>query len=465
VIRSFPEGFRWGAATASYQIEGAATADGRGPSIWDTFSHTPGKIRNGDTGDVACDHYHRYREDVALMAELGLHDYRFSIAWPRVVPTGSGAVNEAGLDFYSRLVDELLANGIRPVATLYHWDLPQPLQDAGGWLNRDTAARFAEYAGVVARRLGDRVPLFTTLNEPWCAAFLGHASGDHAPGLTDDASALQAAFHLLLAHGFGLQALRAELGDAAALSITLNPANVRAASDSEADREAAFRAELLANQIFLDPLLRASLPAPLVERTADLTDWSFVRDGDLAVIGAPIDVLGINYYFPQRVGAAPPTGGERALWAGAHDIWHHPQDPPHTGMGWRVEPASMTELLVDLHRDYAGVPFLITENGAAYPDVVDADDVVHDVERCAYLARHISAVRDAIDAGVDIRGYYVWSLLDNFEWAWGYSQRFGIVHVDVDGDLRRRPKDSFELYRRVIAANGVPDDLPGRTGA
>ena len=459
MIDSFPEDFRWGAATASYQIEGAATEDGRGASIWDTFSHTPGTTLAGDTGDVACDHYHRYREDVALMARLGLQDYRFSIAWPRVIPSGSGAVNEAGLDFYSRLVDELLANGIRPVATLYHWDLPQPLQDAGGWPARDTAERFAEYAAVVARRLGDRVAVFTTLNEPWCSAYLGYAAGEHAPGARDNAAALTAAYHLLLAHGRGLQALRSELTGEHTLSITLNPANIRPASDSDADRDAAYTADLYANRIFLDPLLRGSLPAALLERTERVTDWSFVRDGDLEVISAPIDVLGVNYYNPHRVGATPPPDGSRALFAGTDDVFHYPQDGPKTGMDWPVEPASMTELLVAMHRDYPGTAFVVTENGAAYPDTVAEDGAVHDPERVAYLAAHIGAVRDAIEAGVDVRGYYAWSLLDNFEWAWGYSQRFGIVHVDFDGDLRRRPKDSFEFYRRVIAANGVPDDV------
>jgi beta-glucosidase len=459
-MRSFPDGFRWGTATASYQIEGAVAEDGRGPSIWDTFSHSPGRVLNGDTGDVACDHYHRYPEDVALLAELGVADYRFSIAWPRIQPNGSGPVNEAGLDFYSRLVDELLANGIRPVATLYHWDLPQALQDAGGWTARETAHHFADYAGIVARRLGDRVPAFSTLNEPWCSAYLGYASGNHAPGYTDNAAALRAAFHLLLAHGQGMQALRGELSGEHHLSITLNPANVRAASADERDREAATFADLLANRVFLDPLLRGVIPPALIERTANLTDWDFVQDGDLKTIAAPIDALGINYYFPQLVAATPEPGEPPSLFPGSTDVYNWQQDAPKTGMGWPVEPASMTELLVNLNRDYPGVPFVITENGAAYPDTVNPSGEVDDANRVAYLAAHIESVRQAIEKGVDIRGYYVWSLLDNFEWAFGYSQRFGIVHVDFADQQQRRRKRSFDFYRRVVAENGVPDDVP-----
>jgi beta-glucosidase len=459
-VRRFPDGFRWGAATASYQIEGAVDEDGRGTSIWDTFSHTPGRIRDGSTGDVACDHYHRYREDVALMADLGLDDYRFSIAWPRILPSGGGTVNEAGLDFYSRLLDELLGAGIRPVATLYHWDLPQQLQDAGGWTVRDTALRFADYAATVAGRLGDRIPLFITLNEPWCAAFLGHASGEHAPGLADNATALSAAYHLLLAHGLGLEALRSELSGPHELAITVNLANVRAVSSGEDDRAAAEYADLLANRFFLDPVLRGALPTELLERTASLTDWSFVRDGDLARIGAPIDLLGVNHYYPALVGATPAPefagGAHGPVFPGTDDVHQQPQPGPTTGMGWRVDPTSMTEVLVRVHRDYPGTPIVITENGAAYPDTVESTGRVHDPQRMDYLAGHVEAVRDAIDAGVDVRGYYVWSLIDNFEWAWGYTQRFGLIHCDY-ADQTRRPKSSAEFFRRVIAAHGVPD--------
>ena len=449
----FPEGFRWGAATSSYQIEGAVAEDGRGPSIWDTFSHTPGRIADGTDGDVACDHYHRYREDVALIAELGVHDYRFSIAWPRVQPDGSGVVNKPGLDFYSRLVDTLLEHGVQPLVTLYHWDLPQALQDAGGWVARDTAARFAEYAAIVARYLGDRVPAFTTLNEPWCSAFLGHASGDHAPGVTDNAAAFTVAHHLLLAHGLAVPAIRDETDGQ--VSITLNPANVRPASSAEADVRAARLAQRAANEIFLEPLLRARLVDELVDATAAFCDWSFVHDGDLATIAAPIDFLGINYYFPHRVGAQPEPGRASQRWPGLPDAYLYTQPEPHTGMGWRVEPASMTQLLVQLGGTYAGTPIVITENGSAYPDTVAADGSVHDRDRCDYLRAHVAAVHDAITAGVDIRGYFAWSLLDNFEWAWGLSQRFGIVHVDFASQARTL-KDSAQLYRQIVAAHGLP---------
>ena len=452
---SFPDDFRWGSAPAAYQIEGAVAEDGRGMSIWDTFSHTPGRVLGGDTGDVACDHYHRYREDVGLMAELGLHDYRFSIAWPRVQPTGSGAPNAAGLDFYSRLVDAILERGIRPLVTLYHWDLPQALQDAGGWTNRDTARRLGDFTAVVADHLGDRVPAFTTLNEPWCSAFLGYASGVHAPGLRDDAAALQAAYHLLLAHGESVAALRSSLPAGAEVSITLNPALVRAASDTAADRTAAVKADLLCNRLFLDPLLRGRLPDDLIAATSSATDWGFVRDGDLAAVAAPIDFLGVNYYTPTLVGAGPADPADPVLHPGTQDVFVHPQPAPHTGMGWRVEAPSLTELLVGLHRDYPGVPMVVTENGAAYPDAVDGvTDVVDDSGRARYLADHIAAVGAALEAGIDLRGYFVWSLLDNFEWAWGYSQRFGIVHVDF-ATQQRRLKRSALLYQRIIADHGV----------
>jgi beta-glucosidase len=451
----FPDGFRWGTATSSYQIEGAVAEDGRGPSIWDRFAHTPGRIADGTTGDVACDHYHRYRDDVALMAEIGVHDYRFSVAWPRVQPTGSGPVNPAGLDFYSRLVDALLDRGIRPLVTLYHWDLPQALQDAGGWSSRDTAARFADYAAVVARHLGDRVPAFTTLNEPWCSAFLGHASGAHAPGVQDAATAYAVAHHLLLAHGLAVPAVRAE-ASGRQVSITLNPANVRPASASDPDIRAARLATLGTNQVFLEPLLRGRLVDELVEATRAFCDWSFVRDGDLEQISAPIDFLGVNYYNPHLVGARPAPGEVPEPWPGLPDAYMYPQPGPHTGMGWRVEPASMTELLITLARAYPGVPMVITENGAAYPDAVAADGGVHDRGRAEYLRSHIAAVYDAITAGVDIRGYFAWSLLDNFEWAWGLSQRFGIVHVDFATQARTL-KDSALLYRDVVSAHGLPE--------
>ena len=467
IARGFPRGFTWGTATAAYQIEGAVHADGRGPSIWDTFSHTPGRVHGGDTGDVACDHYHRMREDVRLLAELGMQAYRFSIAWPRVIPTGSGSVNPAGIDFYSRLVDELLAHGITPITTLYHWDLPQPLQDAGGWLNRETAHRFADYAAVIGRALGDRVPTTTTLNEPWCAAFLGHGSGVHAPGIADNAAALAAAHHLNLAHGLGTTALRANLPAGGQVSLTLNLAAVRPASDSDADLMAARHVEAVSNGIFLEPVLRGRYPAGLFDDLRHLTDWSFVRDGDLALINTGIDVLGVNYYSPTLVGAAGPgvvvstarTNDPQAAsgptpYPGTDLAVALPQPGPRTAMGWLIDPSGLSDLLISVHRAYPEVPLMITENGAAFDDVIGDDGAVHDADRIDYLRGHFAAMRDALDAGVDLRGYLLWSFLDNFEWAWGYSKRFGVVHVDF-ATQRRTPKASAYWYRDVIATNSA----------
>ncbi|MGH8963591.1 MAG: GH1 family beta-glucosidase [Jatrophihabitantaceae bacterium] len=460
--RTFPPDFVWGTATAAYQIEGAVHEDGRGTSIWDTFSHTPGKIHNDENGDVADDHYHRVAEDVALMAELGMAAYRFSIAWPRIVPTGSGAVNQAGLDFYSRLLDELLGKGIAPLATLYHWDLPQPLQDAGGWTNRETAHRFAEYAAVVGTALGDRLPTVTTLNEPWCSAYLGYGAGVHAPGIRDRASSLAAAHHLNLAHGLGSSALRSTLPSGGRVSITLNLAAVQAASDSPADLRAAQHVDAASNRIFLDPILRGSYPDELITDLRHLTDFSFVRDGDLAAIHAGVDVLGVNYYSPTLVAAATPSAvtaaepeADGSMPYLATDLARAvPQDGPYTAMGWRIEAGALTELLLGVHRDYPGVPLMITENGAAFDDVISPDGAVHDPDRVQYLSGHLAAVHAAIEAGADIRGYFLWSLMDNFEWAYGFSKRFGIVHVDYE-TLQRTPKDSALWYRGVITANAV----------
>ena len=462
---TFPEGFIWGAATASYQIEGAVAEGGRGPSIWDTFSHTPGRTLDGATGDVACDHYHRLDADVQLMADLGLQAYRFSVAWPRIVPTGSGAVNPEGLDFYSRLVDTLLEKGIRPVATLYHWDLPQPLEDAGGWPARDTALRFAEYAEALARGLGDRVHTWTTLNEPWCSAYLGYASGVHAPGRREPAAALAAAHHLNLAHGLAVQAIRGVLGDATRCSVTLNLHEVRPADPGRAaDVEAAARIDRVGNEVFLGPMLDGAYPATLVEETASVTDWSFVRDGDEKTAAQRLDVLGVNYYTPTVVTAWDGVSeriqndghGDSAAtpWVGCDDVDFVDQGPPYTTMGWSIDPTGLTDLLVRLSRRSPGLPLMITENGAAFPDAVAADGAVHDADRVAYLDGHIGAVAAAIDAGADVRGYLAWSLMDNFEWARGYDQRFGIVRVDYD-TLERTPKDSALWYRDVIARHGL----------
>ncbi|TXS32224.1 beta-glucosidase [Streptomyces sp. ms191] len=449
----FPAGFRWGSATAAYQIEGAAAEDGRTPSIWDTFSRLPGKVRNGDTGDIAADHYHRVREDVALMKAMGLTDYRFSLAWPRIQPTGRGPAVQKGLDFYRALADELLEAGIRPVATLYHWDLPQELEDAGGWPERATAERFAEYAGLAAEALGDRIGTWTTLNEPWCAAFLGYGSGVHAPGRTDDRAALRAAHHLNLAHGLAARVLRDTLPAAAELSLTLNLHVARPLTDAPEDVDAARRIDAVGNRIFLDPVFHGRLPADLVTDTAHLTDWSFVRDGDLAAISTPIDSLGINYYSPAVVAAG--TSESPSPWPGAPErVRFLPAPGPRTAMDWPVDASGLHELLIRLRDELPGVPLLITENGAAYDDYADPEGAVHDPERVEYLDAHLAAVHRAIADGADVRGYFLWSLLDNFEWAYGYGKRFGIVHVDF-ASQRRTPKDSARWYAEVIGRGGL----------
>ncbi|WP_432930620.1 GH1 family beta-glucosidase [Microbispora sp. CA-135349] len=444
---AFPDGFVWGAATAAYQIEGAAAEDGRGPSIWDTFSKVPGNVADGHTGDVACDHYHRYAEDVRLMTELGLAAYRFSVAWPRILPAGAGRVNAAGLDFYDRLVDELLAHGIAPYATLYHWDLPQALEDAGGWAVRDTAARFADYAAVVHERLGDRVRTWTTLNEPWVASFLGYCSGVHAPGRRDPAAAFRAAHHLLLGHGLATQALRA--GGAAEIALTLNLSPVIQVDGGE--REATL-VDGLMNRQFLDPALRGRYPEDVLDVAARHGGLGHIRDGDLAVVHQPIDLLGINYYNPSFVSAAPAEPANPAF-PGTEGIRFEPPTGPTTAMDWPIEPGGLETLLVRLSRDYPEVGLLVTENGAAFDDRPDGDRV-HDDDRIGYLDGHLRAAHAAITAGADLRGYLVWSLLDNFEWAYGYHKRFGIVYVDFE-TRRRVPKDSALWYRDVIARNGL----------
>ncbi|MFP1628114.1 GH1 family beta-glucosidase [Streptomyces sp. 5K101] len=449
----FPAGFRWGTATAAYQIEGAAAEDGRTPSIWDTFSRIPGKVRNGDTGDIAADHYHRTSEDIALMRRLGVTDYRFSIAWPRVQPTGRGPAVQKGLDFYRRLVDELLASGIRPVATLYHWDLPQELEDAGGWPQRETAQRFAEYAGIMAGALGDRVATWTTLNEPWCAAFLGYGNGVHAPGRTSPLASLRAAHHFNLAHGWAVRELRSRLPARCEVSLTLNLHAVRPLSDSAADVDAARRIDAVGNRIFLDPVFHGRLPEDLVRDTAPVTDWSFVRDGDLEAASAPMDSLGINYYSPTVVAAG--SSPAPSPWAGAEEhVRFLPAPGPRTAMDWPVDAEGLYELLTRLRDDLPSVPLVITENGAAYDDYADPSGAVKDPERVAYLHAHLAAVHRAIEAGADVRGYFLWSLLDNFEWAYGYSKRFGIVHVDF-ATQRRTFKDSAHWYADVIARGGL----------
>jgi beta-glucosidase len=451
-----PKDFLLGAATAAYQIEGAAHEDGRGPSIWDTFSHTPGRTWNGDTGDVAADHYHRLDGDLDLMQSLGLEAYRFSISWPRVQPGARGDLNAKGVAFYSRLVDGLLARGIRPVATLYHWDLPQELEDAGGWPVRDTAERFAEYASRTVEVLGDRVAMWTTLNEPWCSAFLGYGSGVHAPGRTNGAAALAAMHHLNLAHGLAVPEIRRAARNSPEVSATLNFHVPRPGGDDA--EEAVRRVDALANRSFTEPILRGAYPDDLLLDTAGVTDWTFVRDRDLVKIAAPIDVLGVNYYSTVTVqewdGRSPRVGNDGhgaasgSPWPGSEHVEFLPQPGPQTDMGWNVAPDALEELLLRLTRDYPDTPLLVTENGAAFPDVV-VDGRVRDSARQDYIERHLAAAIRAREAGADVRGYLVWSLMDNFEWAYGYSKRFGIVRVDYDTQ-ERIVKDSGRRYADLI---------------
>ena len=462
---SFPPAFLWGAATSAYQIEGAVSEDGRTPSIWDTFSHTPGKTAGGETGDIAVEHYHRYRDDVALMRDLGLGAYRFSVSWPRVQPTGRGPAIQRGLDFYRRLVDELLAAGIKPALTLYHWDLPQELEDAGGWPARDTAFRFAEYARIVGEALGDRVEQWITLNEPWCSAFLGYGSGVHAPGRTDAAASLRAAHHLNLAHGLGTSVLRSVMPARNSVAVSLNSSVVRTVSPDPADLAAARRIDDLANGIFHGPMLHGAYPETLFADTASVTDWSYVLDGDVNTIHQPLDALGLNYYTPALVSAVaeapngPRTDGHGASayspWPGADDVAFHQTPGERTEMGWTVDPTGLHELLMRYTREAPGLPLYITENGAACDDKPDADGNVHDPERIAYLHGHLAAVRRAITDGADVRGYYLWSLLDNFEWSYGYGKRFGAVYVDY-ATQTRTPKSSALWYGRAARTGTLP---------
>jgi beta-glucosidase len=440
----FPDEFLFGAATSAYQIEGAVAEDGRGESIWDRFSHTPGKTARGETGDVACDHYHRWPEDVALMRELGLNSYRFSISWPRVLPTGYGRVNQAGLDFYRRLVDALLQAGIAPMATLYHWDLPQALQDQGGWPYRDTAKAFAEYAHLIFRTFGDSIPLYITLNEPWCSTVLGHVLGIHAPGMSDIRTALAASHHLLLAHGWAVQAFREESLDTARIGLTNILTDIVPASDSPADAEAAQRADVFFNRWFLDPVVRGEYPEAL--GTMGLA--AMVQVGDMAAISQPLDFLGVNYYTRHVVEANPgdPLLGVRVL----------PPQGECTSMGWGVSPDGLYRVLTRVYREYGPIPLFVTENGAAYEDTV-VGDRVQDAARISYLRRHLRAVLRAMTDGADVRGYYVWSLLDNYEWAEGYSKRFGLIYVDYETQCRI-VKESGKWYRNLIQSRILPAD-------
>ena len=440
-LTALPHGFVWGAATAAYQIEGAVDADGRAPSIWDTFSHTPGKVHNGDTGDVACDHYRRWREDLGLMKQLGLDAYRFSIAWPRVVPQADGRVNEAGLAFYDRLVDALLEAGITPFPTLYHWDLPQAQQDRGGWPERSTAERFGEYAAVVAERLGDRVTHWATLNEPLCSAWIGHLDGHMAPGLKDLIAAVRASYHLHLGHGLAVQAVRAAVRGAQ-IGIVNNLSTIQPGSDREADLAAAVRADGHINRWWLDPVLGRGYPEDMVKLYGvDLP----VQDGDLALISAPLDWIGLNYYFRQIV-ADDPTGPApffRQLPG---------PNPERTAMPWEVHAPGIEQLLLRLTKEYGVRKIYVTENGSAYQDTVSEDGRVHDPERTAYLEQHLAACARAVAQGAPLAGYFAWSLLDNFEWAYGYDKRFGLIRVDYETQ-QRTIKTSGHRYAELIRAH------------
>ncbi len=463
--RVFPENFLFGAATAAYQIEGAAHEDGRKDSIWDAFCRVPGAVVDAHNGDVACDHYHRYADDVALMADLGLQTYRFSTSWSRVHPDG-GPANAKGLDFYSRLVDQLLEKNIKPWLTLYHWDLPQALEEKGGWANRDTAKLFAEYAMTMHETLGDRVDAWTTLNEPWCSSFLSYIGGEHAPGRQDPEAGLAAGHHLLLAHGLATSALRTA-DPSLQLGITLNltvPDPVD--PTNEGDLDAARRIDGQFNRFFLDPIFRGSYPTDVLEDVAHLGFDKYVQAGDLEVISTPIDALGVNYYHGElvsgtaAVGAvrneAPSERPKRSPFPAAETVHWHPRQLPVTAMGWEVQPEGLTRLLRRIHEEYTGdaVKLSVTENGAAYNDVLAPDAQVHDADRTEFLRLHLAAVLDAIDSGVPVYGYFYWSLMDNFEWAWGYHKRFGIVHVDYDTQVRTL-KDSAKEYRRIISQRAL----------
>ncbi|MGW8760531.1 GH1 family beta-glucosidase [Streptomyces albidoflavus] len=437
-LSGLPAGFTWGVATAAYQIEGAVAEDGRAPSIWDTFSHTPGKVAGGDTGDVACDHYHRWPEDLALMKRLGVDSYRLSIAWPRVHPQGDGPVNEAGLAFYDRLVDALLEAGITPNVTLYHWDLPQALQDRGGWPARETAEHFAAYASTVAERLGDRVSRWATLNEPLCSAWIGHLEGTMAPGLRDIDAAVKASYHLLLGHGLAARAVRAA-SPHAKIGIVNNLSTVYAATDSEADQAAARRMDGHTNRWWLDPVHGRGFPADMREvYGVDLPE----RPGDLDTIAQRLDWIGLNYYFPAVVADDPDAPHPHIRTVRREGV-------PRTGMDWEIEAGGLEELLLRLTREYGAQSIYVTENGSAFPDTVAPDGSVHDPERTAYLQDHLAACARAARAGAPVDGYYAWSLLDNFEWAYGYDKRFGLVHVDYPTQ-RRTMKTSGHTYARLI---------------
>jgi len=444
-ILKFPDDFKWGAATASYQIEGAFREDGKGLSIWDVFSHIPGRIQEDDTGDVACDHYHRYREDVKNMKKIGLKAYRFSISWPRVIPEGRGKINEAGLDFYDRLVDELLKVDIEPFITLYHWDLPQTLQEKGGWKNRDTVGYFSDYAAVVSRRLGDRVHSWITHNEPWVVSFLGHAFGTHPPGIMDFSTALQVSHHLLLSHAGALEVLKNTGNDKTRVGITLNLSSAHPATDKEEDIKAAKIFDGFINRWFLDPIFKGSYPPDMLDYYKD--NVPEILPGDMGVISRKVDFLGVNYYTRHIVKANPEEGilGISFL---------KPGEAEYTEMGWEVYPEGIYEVLKRVQDDYSPESIYITENGAAFQDRLDKEGKVEDKKRINYLKDHLCHIHKAIGEGVRLKGYFVWSLMDNFEWTYGYSRRFGLIYVDYPTQ-KRIFKESAIWYKKVIENNGI----------
>jgi beta-glucosidase len=455
----FPEEFLWGTASSAYQIEGSTDKDGRGRGIWDTFLSDPTRVVRGDTALIACDQYSAHlEEDLDLIADLGVRSYRFSISWPRIQPDGRGKVNRPGLEFYRRLVDGLHERHIAPMLTLYHWDLPQSLQDVGGWPERDTASRFADFAALVAAELRDYVPYWVTLNEPWISSWLGHSLGMHAPGWTDDASAFAAMHHQLLGHGLAVQAIRAASTTGhVGISLFLSP--TQAATESPADAAAAHRADGNQNRLQLDPLLAGTYPEDMLELYREVRPDALIRDGDLETIGSPLDFLGVNYYTRHHISAdaAPPRPALQVFGPRLQAKPVLPVGMPVGGLGFVDDPAGLTDLLTRLNRDYQVPPIYITENGAAVDDYVDPSGHCNDIERVEYLRDHLKAVRAALEAGVDVRGYFVWSPTDNFEWSFGYAKRFGLVYVDF-GTQRRTPKRSYSWYREVIEERGASLD-------
>lgn len=447
----FPADFAWGAATSSYQVEGAVEEDGKGTSIWDTFVRASGTIANGDTGDVACDHYHRWAEDVDLMASYGLNAYRFSVSWPRIQPDGRGPANRRGLDFYDRLVERLLERGIRPALTLNHWDIPQRLQDdGGGWQNRDTVERFGDYASLLYDALGDRVTWWITHNEPWIISALGYRLGIHAPGWTDVEAELRTAHHLLLSHGVAVDAYRAS-GRTAPIGITLNLLPTYPQADTDADRTAAVLSDGYTNRWYLDPVFRGAYPADMLEYFGRRFTLDWIRPGDLERANRPIDFLGVNYYARRVVRAPLPDEAAEFAWVVRTETT---TGIPTSDLGWEMTPETFLELLVRLKDEYGGPTIFITENGCSLEDAIADDGGVHDPRRIEYLRSHLAAVEEAIGQGVDVRGYFAWSFLDNFEWAEGYGPRFGLTYVDYPTQ-RRIPKDSAAWYRGVIERNGL----------